>query len=109
MEVSYDFDELKEVVEGNDGIEQHEEGFGNFKNVFHLARRSWLKISYAVVTNISYGPSRKWWQNEAWYNCFSVLRKLFLEDWQGVTFGAMTRTSSQYLPWICRGGQLLKC
>jgi len=61
VEICYNLDELKEVVEGNDGIEKHEEGFGDFENILHLARCPWLEVSDAVVANISNGPSGKWW------------------------------------------------
>ena len=60
MEICYDFDDLEVVVEGNDRIEEHKEGFGDLENVFHLPHRLWLEVSNTIIAHVADGSSCKW-------------------------------------------------
>jgi len=59
VKVCYDFHDLEEMVEGDYGVEKHEECFGDLEDIFHLTCCSWFKISNAVITNIADGASGK--------------------------------------------------
>lgn len=53
VEVRYYFYELVEVVEGDDGVEEHEEGFGNLEDVFHGAGGAGFEVPNAVVAHVA--------------------------------------------------------
>lgn len=101
MKICYDLDHLEEVVEGNNRIEEHEEGFGDVENVFHLPSRFGLEVSNTIVADIANCSTCEWGQHEAGYDCFPVLGKLCLKNWERVAFWSMAGTSLQRLPWIC--------
>jgi hypothetical protein len=48
FEVGDDLDELEEVVDGDDGVEEHEEALGQFERVAHVALRLGLEISHSA-------------------------------------------------------------
>ncbi len=81
LEVCYYFDDLEEVIESDDRIEEHEEGFWNMENIFHIPSRLWLKISNTIIANITNGSSSKWRKYQPRNDCFSVLGKLRFENW----------------------------
>ena len=60
FDVCYYFDDLEEMIESDDRIEEHEQGFWNMENIFHLPSRPWLEISDAIVANIADCSSSKW-------------------------------------------------
>lgn len=53
-----DLDLLKEMVEGDDSVKEHEEGFWHLEDVLQRASGLWLKVFDAVVGDIADGTSR---------------------------------------------------
>lgn len=61
MQVGYDFDGLEEMVEGYDGVEEHEEGLGHFEDVFHKSSSLGLEVLHAVVAYVTdCAPGQRW-------------------------------------------------
>jgi hypothetical protein len=52
-EVRHHFDDLEEVVEANDGLEEHEEAFRDVENVFQRACDLGFKVADAVIADIA--------------------------------------------------------
>lgn len=73
LEICNDFDDLEEVVEGDDGVEEHEEGLRNLEDIVHLAGCPRLEVADAVVANIANSASCEGWKCEAWDDRLSVL------------------------------------
>lgn len=67
-EVGDDFDDLVEVVERDDGIEEHKEGFRYVEDIFHGSSRFGLEVADAVVAHIANGTAGKRREYESW-NC----------------------------------------
>lgn len=73
MEVGNDFYELVEVVEGDDGVEKHKQGFRNLENILHRPSCSWFKVSNTIVAYIADSAACQGRENQAWYGSFSIL------------------------------------
>lgn len=100
MDVCDDFDGRESMVESYDGIKKHKERLGNLKHIFHRSSRARLKISDAVVTHIANSSSRQWGQVQSRHYSFPRIRKLLLEEKQGICFRSMAWACLKYFPWI---------
>lgn len=92
VEVGYYFDCLEEVVEGDDGVAEHEEGFWGFEDVFEGARGAGFKVFHAVVGDVADCAPGHGGKVDAWEFGDTVLGEFFFELGEGVDFGAMART-----------------
>ena len=96
-EVGHYLYNLVEMVEGDDGIEEHEEGFGHAEDIFKGSGSSWLEVANAVIAHIPNGTTRQWRENEAWDCGHAELGELLLEEGERVAFGSMSKTSLKNL------------
>lgn len=96
MEVCDYLELFIEVVKRDNGVGEHEQGLGDFKNVFHGSCRFGFEIADTVVANIANCPASKGWEIEAGDSGFAVLGELFLEDCEGIGFRAMAGTGLQH-------------
>ena len=62
MDVGDNLDDLEEVIEGYNGVEEHEERFGNLENVFHFAGCAGLEIADTVIADVAYGATSEGWE-----------------------------------------------
>ncbi len=106
MKVVNHFDLLEKVVKGDDGIEKHEQGLGNFEDVLHGAGGLWFEIANTIVSHIANCTSYKWRKIESRYDSFSISTKLSFERREGIGLGAMPRTGLQDMPRILRNQYL---
>ena len=53
MKITDNFDHLKEVIEGDDGIKHHKERLRNLEDILHGASRFRFKVSYTVISHVS--------------------------------------------------------
>lgn len=61
MDVGDYFDGGEGMVEGDDGVEEHEETLGDFENILHGPSRPRLKVADAVISDITYSSSSQGW------------------------------------------------
>ena len=61
------------VVEGNDGVEEHEQGFGNLEDILHWSRRLGFEVTDTIVSNVADCSSSEGWEVEAWNIGFVIL------------------------------------
>lgn len=54
-----DLDVLEDMVEDDDGVAEHEGGFGNAEGIDQLASGLGLKVLYAVIRDIADGTTWK--------------------------------------------------
>lgn len=95
------------MVEGDDGVEEHEESFRYVEDIFHGSSRFGLEVADAVVAHIANGTAGKRREYESWDCSHSELRELFLEEGQRVAFRSMAETSLENLSriWTRAGKQ----
>ena len=72
MYVGYDLYGLEEMVKRDDGIKEHEQGLGDFENIFHGSGCARFEVTYAVIPNIANSTSGQWRKHKAWYCGYSV-------------------------------------
>ena len=89
MQIGDDLDDLEEVVEGDDGVEEHEERFGNAQDVFQGSRRPRLEVAHAVVAYVADGAAGERWELRTGHHGLAVLAQLLGQDGQRVRLGAM--------------------
>ena len=93
MDVGDDFDGGESVIEGDDGIEQHEKRLGDLKDVFHGSSSPRLEIADAVISHVPNCSSGQWREVESWHDGLAAFGELCLEKRERICFGAMTWTS----------------
>lgn len=98
VEVRYHFDELVEVVEGDDGVEEHEEGFGNLQDILHGASGARFEVSDAVITHVANCTAGEGRQPETRNGSFAVSGEFGGEDGEGVFLGAVAGARFDHLP-----------
>ena len=68
------------MVEGDDRVEEHEEGFGHAEDVFEWASGLGLEVLHAVVADVADGTTGHGREIEAGNLGFTVLSELGREE-----------------------------
>lgn len=98
VEIGDDLDFLVEMVEGDDGIEEHKQRLWDLKDIFQGTCCFRFEVADTIVADVANCSSSQRRENETRDRSFMVLSKLFLEDIEGVGIRAMTGAGLQDLP-----------
>lgn len=92
---------LIEVIEGNNGIEEHEERFRDLEDVSHVPFGARLEIANAIIANVAYGASSERREAKMFDDGFAMLRELSFEVGKRVLRRAMAQAGLEDLARVC--------
>lgn len=77
------------MVESDDGVEEHEEGFGDLQDIFHGASGARFEVPDAVVAHVANRTAGQRRKFQAGDGGFAILGEFGGEDGEGVFLGAV--------------------
>lgn len=101
MQVGDDGDGLVEVVDGDDGVEEHEEGLGELEYVFERPCCFRFEVLDAVVADVAYGAASEWREALTGDGGHAAFGEGGLEQRERVLAWAMRCAGLKHRVWVC--------